>query len=80
MATNKEKLRWLANEAKRNGKAFIAMNPDGLWYGYEKRPELWSGQWCKGGTWICLAPIPDKDFDEASSSVFEVEKILYDNR
>lgn len=80
MSTNKEKLRWLANEAKKHGKAFVAMDNDGLWHGYEKRPE-WSGlRWCKGGQWVCLAPIPDKDFNEAFGSVFEVEKILYDNR
>lgn len=79
MIPNKEKLRWLALEAKKHNKAFIAMDNDGLWYGHETRPELWSGQWCKGGQWVCLAPIPDKDFADASEHLYEVVQILSDN-
>ena len=72
MATNKEKLRWLALEAQKYNKAFIAMDYNGLWYAYEKRPEYICGRWENGGVFVCLTPVPD----EASEQIFEVTKLL----
>ena len=75
MITTKEKLRWLALEAQKYNKAFIAMDDDGLWYAYEKRPEYICGRWENGGDLVCLTPVPNN----ASEQIFEVTKLLTDD-
>ena len=75
MVMTKDKLRWLALEAQKYNKAFIAMDDDGLWYGYEKRPEFCAGNWYNGGDFVCLNPVPDS----ASEQIFNVTQILLDN-
>ena len=76
MATTNDKLRWLALEAQKYNKAFIAMDNDGIWYGYEERPEFYAGAWYNGGDSVCLTPIPDN----ASEQIFEVTKLLTDEQ
>ena len=76
MIPNNDKLRWLALEAQKYNKAFIAMDDDGLWYGYEKRPEFRAGNWYNGGDFVCLTPVPDS----ASEQIFEVTKLLTDEQ
>ena len=75
MATTKDKLRWLALEAQKYNKAFIAMDYNGLWYAYEKRPEYIYGRWENGGVFVCLTPVHEK----ASEQIFNVTQILSDN-
>lgn len=75
MIPTNDKLRWLALEAQKYNKAFIAMEDNGLWYGYEKRPEFSAGYWYNGGDSVCLTPIPDN----ASEQIFEVTKLLTDD-
>lgn len=72
METTKEKLRWLALEAQKHNKSFIAMDDDLLWYAFEKRPEYHVGQWHGGGEYVCLTPTDKK----ASEQIFEVTKLL----
>ena len=76
MIPNNDKLRWLALEAQKHNKAFIAMEDNGLWYGYEKRPEFCAGYWYNGGDSVCLTPIPDNAFEQ----IFEVTKLLTDEQ
>lgn len=76
MIPNNDKLRWLALEAQKYNKAFIAMEDNGLWYGYEKRPEFSAGYWHNGGDSVCLTPIPDNAFEQ----IFEVTKLLTDEQ
>ena len=76
MIPTNDKLRLLALEAQKYNKVFIAMDYNGLWYGYEKRPEYIYGRWENGGDFVCLTPVHEK----ASEQIFEVTKLLTDEQ
>ena len=66
------KLRELAQKAAEHNKKFIAMDDDGTWAAYDKKPEYSAGVWHGGGDYIYL----ECTSIVASDMNFEVEKIL----
>lgn len=76
MTTIKDQLRWLALQAQKHGKSFIAMDSDGLWYAYDRQPQYHKGNWHGGGEFVCLTPT----IGRVSEQMFEVKNLLSDEQ
>ena len=72
---DQNKLRELAQKAAEHNKKFIAMDDDGTWCAYDKKPEYSAGVWHGGGDYIYLIH-PECTSIVTSGMNFEVEKIL----